>query len=400
MTNSKNQLFWYTSGNALWMGAYSLQQILVTWILVGQLNESPERVGFAQMLIGIPGLAFMLWGGVIGDRMDVRVLLSRAHFFSAIPPLVLALVSIYGLIGYWILIGTALFASLLNSASTPARATILNTIAADRLQFAITLSTGIGSIAAIAGTKLGGEMDSVGLTTILLVQSAVFMAGGLLTLCLKSVKPKRTAADTSVIATIKDGIHHVWQRPFARNLIGLNFVSSLFNAGGWIVVIPFIVKRVYDGDAMFLANIMVIFTFGSLVSNFGLLKFMPLKYPGRLYLSMQLSRILILVLIWIHPEEPLLWLAALLWGLNMGITTTTSRLMLQEVAEEAYRARVMSIFQLSLLSAAPLGSLFLGQIMGTWGPINALIPGICASFVIFIVGFWMTDIWNYRSPEK
>ena len=227
MTNSKNQLFWYTSGNALWMGAYSLQQILVTWILVGQLNESPERVGFAQMLIGIPGLAFMLWGGVIGDRMDVRVLLSRAHFFSAIPPLVLALVSIYGLIGYWILIGTALFASLLNSASTPARATILNTIAADRLQFAITLSTGIGSIAAIAGTKLGGEMDSVGLTTILLVQSAVFMAGGLLTLCLKSVKPKRTAADTSVIATIKDGIHHVWQRPFARNLIGLNFVSSL-----------------------------------------------------------------------------------------------------------------------------------------------------------------------------
>ena len=68
------QLAWYNSGNALWMGSFSIQQLLVIWILVGVLHETPERVGFAQMLISIPGLIFMLWGGVIGDRRDGRQL--------------------------------------------------------------------------------------------------------------------------------------------------------------------------------------------------------------------------------------------------------------------------------------------------------------------------------------
>ena len=45
------------------MGSFSLQQLLVIWILVGVLPETPERVGFAQMMIGTPGLIFMLWGG-------------------------------------------------------------------------------------------------------------------------------------------------------------------------------------------------------------------------------------------------------------------------------------------------------------------------------------------------
>ena len=48
----------------------------------------------------------------------------------------------------------------------------------------------------------------------------------------------------------------------------MNFVSSFFNAGGWFVAIPFIVSRIYEGDALLLANITVVFYFGSLVANF------------------------------------------------------------------------------------------------------------------------------------
>ena len=114
VTKDQTQLAWYTGGNALWMAAYSMQQLLVTWILVGILQQTPERVGIAQMLIGIPGLLFMLWGGVIGDRVEGRMLLVRVHYLSAIPPLILAIASYLGLLGYWILIFTALVTSLLH----------------------------------------------------------------------------------------------------------------------------------------------------------------------------------------------------------------------------------------------------------------------------------------------
>tara|TARA_B100000959_G_scaffold76262_3_gene80984 strand:- start:176 stop:1468 length:1293 start_codon:yes stop_codon:yes gene_type:complete len=399
VTKDQTQLAWYTGGNALWMAAYSMQQLLVTWILVGILQQTPERVGIAQMLIGIPGLLFMLWGGVIGDRVEGRMLLVRVHYLSAIPPLILAIASYLGLLGYWILIFTALVTSLLGSSSDPVRNTILNAVAGKKLQFAISLSTGVGSIAAIAGTKLGGELDNLGLNVVLVIQAAVFVVGGFITSQLLPTKPNAPASKQSAINTIIEGLHHTWHLKLCRDLIGLNFISSLFNAGGWIVVIPFIINRVYDGGAPFLANMIILFTFGSVVANFSLLRFMPLKRPGRLYLAMQLSRIIIQLLIWIQPTEVLLWLAAVLWGFNMGVTTTTSRLMIQEMATAQFRARVMSIFTLSMMTAAPIGSLVLGYIIAIWGPLNALVPGMFASLIIFTLGLTFTEIWRYESPH-
>lgn len=396
---TNHQLTWYNTSNGLWMASFSIQQLLVIWILVGILHETPERVGMAQLLIGIPGLLFMLWGGVIGDQMDGRQLLIRVHFLSAIPPVILAVASLYGLIGFWLLIATALGTSLLNGASNPARNTILHRVAGSRLQMAISLSTGIGSMASIAGTRVAGELDSLGLENILFLQAAMFVLGGFF---VARLLPATTTTESKIprkatFEDLREGLSYVWQFKLARDLIGLNCFSSFFNAGAWMVAVPFIITRVYDGDAVLLANMTAVFYFGSFVANFGLLKFMPLRRPGRLYLIMQLSRIPVLVLIWMRPDLWLVWTAILFWGFNMGITSTMSRLMVQEFASPLYRARVMSIYTLGMMSAAPIGSLVLGFIIGVWGPLDALLPGVIASIFIFVFGTRFTSIWRYDS---
>ena len=398
LPSSNYQLSWYNTGNALWMGSFSIQQLLVIWILVGILHETPERVGFAQMLIAIPGLIFMLWGGVIGDRQDGRQLLIQVHYLSAIPPLVLAIASIYGLIGFWLLIAAALVANLLNSASNPARNTILNRVAGNKLQFAISLSTGIGSIASIAGTKIAGELDTLGLENVLYLQAAMFVLGAFFVARLTPAPPQAQIARESTLHTIRDGLAHVWRFKLARDLIGLNSLSGFFNAGAWLVAVPFIITRVYSGDAVLLANMTAVFYFGSLVATFGLLRFMPLARPGRLYLIMQCSRIPVLVILWLEPDLWLVWAAIAYWGFNMGVTTTMSRLMVQEFASAEYRARIMSIFILGMMAAVPVGSLVLGFIIGVWGPLDALVPGMMASTLIFLLGYRRTDIWKYQSP--
>ena len=397
--HNNHQLSWYNSSNALWMASFSIQQLLVIWILVGILNESPERVGFAQLMIGIPGLVFMLWGGAIGDRMDGRSLLVRTHFLSAIPPIVLAIASYYGAVGFWLLIATALAAGLLNSASNPARNTILNRIAGNKLQLAISLATGIGFIASMLGAKIAGELDTLGLEAVLLLQAILFIVGGFFVAGISPVPVRQQVNREPALKTIRDGLSHVWKFKLGRDLIWLNTLSSFFNAGAWMVAVPFIITRVYAGDAVLLANMSVVFYFGSLVATFGLLKFMPLKHPGRLYLIMQISRIPVLVVLWLQPDLWVVWVAICYWGFNMGMTTTMSRLMVQEFSDPEYRSRVMSIFTLGMMSAAPVGSLVLGFIIGSWGPLNALIPGIIASMLIFTFGYYRTTIWNYESPK-
>ena len=83
--------------------------------------------------------------------------------FSSIPPFkrhstLGARLGVYvDLLGFWLLIITALATNLLNSISNPARNTILNQIAGQKLQIAISVSTGIGSIATMVGTRLAGK---------------------------------------------------------------------------------------------------------------------------------------------------------------------------------------------------------------------------------------------------
>lgn len=401
------QLTWYNASNALWMAGFSMQQLLVTWILVGVLERSPETVGLAQLIIGLPALLFMLWGGVIGDRMDGRKLLIQSHLLSMLPPLILALAIFFDHLGFWAVILTALAANLLNSASNPARNTILNIVAGSRLQYAISLSTGIGSVATIMGTRVAGSIDSVGLIEVLLIQAACFGIGAVFLIGLRphapspqtSQAPSTEAAPTSMTEIIREGLVYTWNFKLARDIVGLNFLSSFFNAGAWMVAIPFIISRIYAGDALLLANITVVFYFGSLIANFGLLKFMPLLRPGRLYLIMQVSRVLVLYLIWIEPSIEWFYLASAYWGFNMGVTTTMSRLMIQEIAEPAFRSRLMSVFTLGLMSATPMGSVVLGFVIGLFGELNAMIPGMIASLIIFYLGYRFSDIWRYESPS-
>ena len=58
----------------------------------------------------------------------------------------------------------------------------------------------------------------------------------------------------------------------------------------------------------------------------------------------------------------------------------------------------MSVFTLGLMSATPMGSLVLGIVIGQFGELNALIPGMLASIMIFYYGYKRSDIWQYRSP--
>ena len=67
--------------------AFSMQQLLVSWLLVGILLLPGDSVGLVQGAIGIPGIALMLWGGASADRTDPRSLLMRVYLVAPLVPL-------------------------------------------------------------------------------------------------------------------------------------------------------------------------------------------------------------------------------------------------------------------------------------------------------------------------
>ena len=288
---------WFLASSSLWMAGMSLQGFLFTWLLVGSLEVPADEVGFARSLAEFPPLAVLLLGGILGDRTNARSYLMTMHLLMSVPPLLVAMIFGLGLLGYWWVVAFGVLMAGIQSLSDPARQATLSRVARMDVQRAVTVMTVCTSLVGLAGLYLGGQMENLGLVTVLLIQSFLFLAGLGAAGRLPSL-PVSVAVQRPGLAS---GFKAIMRIALIRDVIALNLLSSLFNAGAYVIAIPYIVKEVYLGGAETLATAMIVFTTGAIGSNLVLLYFMPLKHPGRIYLGMQLTRLAILVLIWMQP---------------------------------------------------------------------------------------------------
>lgn len=378
----------------------SLQGFLFTWLLVGILERPADEAGFARSLAEFPPLLVLVLGGVLGDRFNARTYLGIMHALIALPPLALVLVYNQGWMGYWwvVLFGVAM--ASIQALSDPSRQAMLSRVARMDLQRAVTFMTVITSLVGLSGIYLGGRLDVLGLPTVLAGQAVLFLAGILAVRRLPNLPPPHLDHQARSPPNLVAGFKAVWKSTLIRNIIGLNFFSSLFNAGAYIIAIPYIAKEVYQGDAAFLATVMIVFTAGSIGSNVLLLLFMPLRHPGRLFLVLQLSRMLILGILWLQPSLWLFYLVMIAWGLNMGVTTTLVRTTVQELARDTFRAQILSVLLLSFVVSSPISSILLGLLIAETTPLAAMLPGIVISLLIFVVGVTRSGLWAYTAPGK
>ena len=402
---NRPESIWNNSGFRLYLSstafsgiAFAMQQLLLSWVLIGILELPATQVGMIQAATGIPGIFLMLLGGARADGRDPRSLLIRVYAVAPLLPVFLIFIVGLDQLHIWSVLLWGLGMSVVISYSSPAQQSILNDVAGTQVQRAVSATTALGFLVQILGLSVAGTMDTLGLIPVLSFQAVCV---GLGALAVRRLPPRAVDGQLSEEAAWKvilAGLKAVYQEKVIFHTLTINFVSSIFNAGAFMTVFPFIVKRIYEGDAFLLSMMMVIFYAGAALSNFLMFRLMPLQKPGKIFLIMQLSRLLILGLLWIQPAFWLFALASIAWGLNMGVTMTLARSIVQETAEAEFRARIMSVYSLGLLGSAPLGALVLGWIIETFGTLNALIPARCISLLLFVYGVFFTGVYSYRSP--
>lgn len=401
---NSQQAIWQNSEFKLYLGstafsgiAFAMQQLLLSWTLIGILEVPASQVGLIQAAAGIPGIFVMLLGGVRADDTDPRTLLIRVYLFAPVLPLFLITVVQLQQLSIQAVLLWALGMSFCVSYSSPAQQTILNRIASSSVQKAVSAATAVGFLVQIFGLGIAGTIDKFGLSPALAFQATCVGLGAFAVRRLHPQPPVIQKTE-SPFKNLADGFREIYkQRDIMQTLI-INFTSSVFNAGAFMTVFPFIVKEIYGGNAFLLSFLMVIFYAGATISNLLMIRVMPLVRPGRIFLIMQLSRMVILGLIWFQPVFWIFALACVGWGLNMGVTMTLARTIVQESATAEYRARIMSVYSLGLLGSAPIGALILGSLIDSLGILNALIPAISISIGLFMYGIIFTNVYNYRSP--
>ena len=167
-----------------------------------------------------------------------------------------------------------------------------------------------------------------------------------------------------------------------------------FFMGSYIVTIPLHIREIYDGTSADLAIVNGLNSLGLVLVIFTLLKRGDIKRQGRALLLAHGLGAIFLGCASAVSQFPLFGLFLFCWGACGGVAMSMSRTVMQELAPEDQRGRVMGFFSFSFMGAGPVGALGLGFLVEQFGSSTTIaIAGIAMLAIAILMSVW-TPLWK------
>ncbi len=385
---------WYLGGIGAGAAAMGLQVVVFPWILVGWLQEAPDRVGLAQTAVLVPSLLLILLGGAISDNRHLGTYLRGLFRVYALPCGVLLWAAFTGRLTYPLLLLFGICYGTITAFVQPAREGLLPQLYRGDLQRAVAQSTFVQFAAQSVGILAAGQFDRIGLPLLLAIQILLFLIAGSL---FQRSQPAHEGRQPNVRGDpvrIRSGLAEVWRLPRLRALMLVVSITGFFGFGAYLVAVPLMVREIYRGGAELFAGVQLCFTLGVLAAN---LLFMRrgavLARPGRRLILSLFGRGLILLAMATHLPAWALFPVVLLWGLFSGQAITLGRVLTHTLAPDTHRSRVVSVYQLAFFGTAPIGAWLTGEVIAGAGVRPALaLLGAC-TLVASVAATW-TPVWG------
>ncbi len=396
----------YLTAQALHFMAGGMMSVVFAWLIVHELNESQARVGVAQFFAQLPMLFLVLVGGAAADGRQLPAYIARLQIAGAVIPIALAMVIATGGLTFVTATAVLTVGSFIAAFVMPARDALLSYVVPPSLGLARTAAMTVSAMfgGQLIGTALAASASTVGAVPLLAMQALFMVAAAVLTSRVPLVNPHAFKDHVPVklsrlLHETSDGIRMVWDHERLRTIIlYLAIPGPLFN-GMFLVGIPLLVRDVYRGDSAALAGVFAAFLLGLTLSSLAMAQIRPVHRQGRLMMLLSLHNVVVFTAAYFAPPFWAFVALMFLWGIGAGANMALNRGMVQAAAPPAYRARVMSVLQLSQMAGGPPGALLYG-FMAQWiGILNTLliVPFVVAS--LWIAFYFFTRLWDFTRED-
>jgi MFS family permease len=363
----RNYRLYYASHAVAFAGRW-MQQIAAYWLVL-ELTGSAVAVGALALVQLLPVTLFGLAAGSIVDRFDVRRLIVVCESVMALLAALLATLTLTGVVETWMVYALVGAQGLFLVVDNPARHTLVyRIVGAGDLANAVALSSGLGTMARVAGPALGGLVVALaGAGVAFAINAVSYLAVVVAVLAMReSELLARGAAQAHVrlVSGMREAIAFaLGSRRVAVAFFGVLIVSTVsFN---FDVLFPLLAAQTLDAGAGTFGLIAAVFGAGALVGA------LTLATIGRTRLRLLLVGIggfglLELVL---APQTSLAVVCALLVPLGVfyilwGASALTT---LQLSAPPELRGRAVSLYFFAFQGGAPLGGLLAGWLTTVGG---------------------------------
>ncbi|MCP5265164.1 MAG: MFS transporter [Burkholderiaceae bacterium] len=394
---------WYLTSVASFMIPAGIQMVMLPYLLAIELQQPAARFGLTQMMGQLPMLLFLLFGGLLADRVDPRRLLVGLHAAAAIMPVALATLLWQGALSEPALVLYALAWGLVTAFALPTRDGLLRRVAGHNVQRMVTLAIGMQFGGQMAGQALGGRAAHWGSISILLAQAALVALGIVAVARLPGGRPARPPAGEpgrrSLWRELGGGLAVIFADAPMRAAFLIALGTGVFFSGVLIVIIPLAIRDLFAGDAQDIAFGFIAFGIGTLLTIVTLTRLGGLTYPIRaLAQSMVLGCAALAPMLVALPKWAF-YLCVLVWGVGGGIAMVTSRTVLQERAPATHQSRVMALQTLATMGSSPVSALICGFAVSLLGARWALLVPIVGVATVTLGTLATHSIWWQRSES-
>ncbi|MDB3978613.1 MFS transporter [Pseudomonadales bacterium] len=394
----------YFIATGSWYLSYGMQSVVFAWLVTIILNETPDKVGLAQMAYLLPGTIFILIGGSIADQFGGRKIALIAQCAAASMAAGLAVSMALTSFTYDKFLVFAVCMGCSQAILTPARDGLLPLVADGQIQRRVVQASMIQFGIQMIGFVLASMADTVGAVMMLAVQSIVLSVGAVAYFYLEVplVKSARTQTRmlNQLVASIIEGFRSVMASPGMRMVVLQNCAMGVFFMGSYIVTVPLLIREVYNGSSTELSLINAANSLGLFLTIVVLLRVGDIKRQGRALVIAQGFGALVLSLAAIQISFITLMGILFVWGMCGGMAMTMARTIMQEQSDEHQRGRMMGFYAFSFMGSGPIGALLSGYLVAWFGPSTSLaIASLCMFVVVVLVGT-QSNLWHLSHKAK
>ncbi len=353
-----------------------MQQVAMGW-LVYRLTNSPLLLGVVGFASQIPTFVLSPFAGVIADRANRHRLLIVTQTLSMVQALILAALTLTGAIQVWHIITLGFLLGCVNSLDIPVRQSFLVELVEkkENLANAIALNSLMFNSARLIGPSVAGIIVAVFGEGICFLVNGVSFIAVIWSLALMKVLPRRPRhKDTRILDGVREGFAYAFGFAPIRFILSLLGVTSLVGMS-YVVLMPVFARDILHGGAQ---------TLGFLVASAGIGALIATVYLASRKTVLGLSRLIPISAsifaagIMLFSLSRSLWLSMILLavaGFGMMTNMAACNIILQTVADDDKRGRVMSFYTMAFMGVAPLGSLIAGALAMRIGVTATLVIG-------------------------
>ncbi len=348
--------------------------------LIFQLTHSPAYLGYITFAAGLPSWMFIMYAGVIADRMPRRMLLLAAQTAMMLLAFVLAALTFAGIAQPWHILTLAFGVGVANAFDAPTRQSFtLEMVEREDLTNAIALNGAMFHGAMALGPALGGVIYAwLGPAWCFAINGLSYLAVivALWRMRLKPTPPKAERA--SALTDMREGFQYVISEPIIRALTVELSALTLFGIQ-FAMLLPAWAVSILGGDEKTNGLLQSARGIGSLLGALGIAALGRFAYKGRLLTVGAFALPLALLVFSMTRAVPtsLVMLAGV--GVAFVLIMNLGNALIQVNVPDHLRGRVMGMYSFLLFGFAPIGGLisgFLAEHIGVSLTI-ALDAGVC-----------------------